>query len=266
MLVRIFLSTAICLSGIVSQAQILRVDKSHLESDSAGYLALYTDAFFSLDNRSLSPQKQMLYTRLYSKADLLYVSENHAYILINSVEYVSTSNAQPFSTGYTHFRVNFRRKHRVSYEMYSQVQYDEIRRMRLRALTGGGIRLTAVDKDGFDVHLGSGVMYEIEKWRAAEGDQAKDFYKRIPKLANYLGVEFELSKYVKLNLWGLYETGYDLMESIQRNRYAGEATLNFIVSRRVTWMNRFAYFYDVHPIVPINQAFYQISNGLRLNF
>jgi len=256
---------SILINGPIT-GQILRLDKNHLESDSAGYLALAAEASFSLDNRSVSPSEKLVYTRLYSKADLLYVSNRHAYILINSIEYQSSSNATPFSTGFTHFRVNFRRQHKVSYETYAQLQYDEVRRMQLRTLAGGGVRFTAIDEEGFDVHLGSGLMYEIEKWRAVENEPSSDFYKAIPKLSNYIGVEFELSKHVRLNLWGLFQTGYDDQDQLWRNRYAVEVALNFIVSKRVIWLNRFAYFYDAQPVIAINPAFSQLMNGLRINF
>lgn len=263
---RIALALLLLISYSIAQGQILRVDKNHLESDSAGYFALSAAANFSLDNRSVSPDEKLVYTRLTSKADMLYVSRNHAYILINSIEYQSSSNATPFSTGYTHFRINFRRQHTLSYETYAQIQYDEVRRMRLRTLVGGGIRFTAIDEEGVDIHLGSGVMYEVEKWREIENDPTSDFYKEMPKLSNYLGVEFTLSKHVNLNLWGLYQVGYDAQDDITRNRYAVEASLNFIVSKRVIWINRFTYFYDAQPVIPINPAFYQIMNGLRITF
>jgi hypothetical protein len=81
-----------------------------------------------------------------------------------------------------------------------------------------------------------------------------------------VGVEFTLSQHVKLNLWGLFQTGYDSQDDITRNRYVTEASLNFIVSKRLMWLNRFSYFYDVHPVIPINSAFYQFTNGLRLTF
>jgi Protein of unknown function, DUF481 len=263
---QVALALLLLISYGTAHSQILRVDKNHLESDSAGYFALSAEANFSLDNRSVSPDEKLVYTRLSSKADVLFVSKRHAYILINSIEYQSSSNATPFSTGYTHFRINFRRQHTLSYETYAQLQYDEVRRMRMRTLAGGGIRFTAIDEDGVDIHIGSGVMYEVEKWREIENDPTSDFYKEMPKLSNYLGVEFTLSKHVDLNLWGLYQVGYDSQDDITRNRYALEASLNFIVSKRVIWINRFTYFYDAQPVIPINPAFYQIVNGLRITF
>lgn len=105
-----------------------------------------------------------------------------------------------------------------------------------------------------------------EKWRATENDPSSDFYNKMTKLSNYIGVEFTLSKYIKLNLWGSYQTGYDRDDDLIRNRYAAEASLNFVMSKRVIWINRFAYFYDAQPVIAINPAFYQLMNGLRITF
>ena len=136
-------------------AQILRVDKNHLESDSAGYFASVVEGSYSLDNRSLSQSQKLIYQRLNFKSDLLYVAKKHAYIWVNGLDIISSTNTQKFSTGFTHFRINFRRKHKLSQEVYLQFQYDEQRRMKLRTFAGGGIRYTIVDRPGADVHFGA---------------------------------------------------------------------------------------------------------------
>jgi hypothetical protein len=253
-----------CVINLHVGAQILRVDKNHLESDSAGYYSANADVTFSLDNRTISPQEQLIFTRLSSKADVLYVSRNHAYILINSIEYLSSSNATPFSTGYSHLRINFRRKHKVSYETYAQIQYDGVRRMRMRLLGGGGIRITPIDKDGFDIHFGTGLMYEVEKWNATEASNEPEITKKIPKLSTYVGMESLLSKLVKLNIWGQYQAGYDVEDQFYRNRYSAEVTVTFIINKKLSWNNRFSYYYDAQPVIAINPAYYQVSNGLRI--
>ncbi|MCU0368558.1 MAG: DUF481 domain-containing protein, partial [Cyclobacteriaceae bacterium] len=243
-----------CLAYDVAFSQILRVDKNHLESDSAGYFTFNADISFTLDNRSITPEEKLVYTRLSTKGDLLFVSKKNAYILINSIEYVSSTNAIPFSTGFSHFRVNFRREHALSFEAYAQIQYDEVRRMRFRILGGGGLRYTFIDEDGFDAHIGTGVMYEHEKWSETEEVNSAILYKEMPKSSSYVGVEFFLSKHVKFDLWGLYQVGYDWEYEIYRNRYAAEVALNFIIGKRLTWVNRLTYFYDAQPVIPINPA------------
>lgn len=244
--------------------QILRVDKNHLESDSAGYRTINADISYSLDNRSISPTEKVVYSRLSSRIDLLYVTKRQAFILANSLEYFKSTRATPFSTGFTHFRVNFRRKHPVSTELYTQFQYDGVRRMRLRNLVGGGLRITLVDKKNADIHFGTGLMYETEKWRETDGDPNTDFYKYLLKNSSYVGMEINLSNHSVFTLWGLFQTGYDKPEALWRTRYAGEATLNFHITKRLTWVNRFSYFYDVYPIIAINPDYFQLVNALRI--
>jgi hypothetical protein len=261
----LFLIVIISISGSTT-AQILRVDKSHLESDSSGYFNCNADVSYSLDNRSISPSEKLVYTRLSSRLDMLYVGKNTAYILVNSIEYFKSSNATPFSTGYVHGRINFRRKHEVSYEVYGQIQYDGVRRMRLRELLGAGIRITLIDKPNVDVHMGTGVMYEWEKWREVEGDPSTDFYIHMPKASSYVGVEFNLTNHAQLTLWGLNQIGYDFDNELTRNRWAAEAALSIKITKRITWLNRFSYYYDVTPVIPINNAYFQLVNGLNLRF
>jgi hypothetical protein len=266
MIYRIFLFAAFVLFANIVHSQILRVDKSHLESDSSGFFDGNITANYSLDNRSISPTEKLVYTRLSMRSDLLYVAENTAFIFINSIEYYKSTNTTPFSTGYVHGRVNILRRRKVSYEFYGQIQYDEVRRMRLRELLGGGARITVLDKKNVDIHLGTGIMMEWEKWRAIESDPSSDIYKRIPKASSYLGVDFKISKNAELNLWGLNQIGYDSKSDLVRNRYAAEASLNIKITEKLTWTNRFNYFYDVRPIIPINQAYFQVANGLKFVF
>jgi hypothetical protein len=254
---------AIC-CPFYAQSQILRVDKNHLESDSAGYRTLTADINYSLDNRSVSATEKLVYSRLSSRVDMLYVTKKQAFILVNSIEYFKGSNSTPFSTGYAHFRINFRRQHPVSLETYAQIQYDGVRRMRLRNLLGGGFRFTVADKENVDIHMGTGLMYERETWRETEGDPASDFHKALLKTSSYVGLELNLADHSQFTLWGLHQMGYDQAEAIFRNRYAGEAVLSFHITKRLTWINRFSYFYDVRPVIPINQAYFQLVNGLRI--
>ena len=136
----------------------------------------------------------------------------------------------------------------------------------MRNLMGAGARVTAMDKANVDIHVGSGVMYEMERWRAVEGDPASEFQKNIPKASSYVGLEFGLSHNSHLTFWGLHQVGFDKDDNLVRTRYTGEATLNFHISKRVTWTNRFSYFYDAQPVIPINNAYFQLTNGLQIRF
>jgi len=45
-----------------------------------------------------------------------------------------------------------------------------------------------------------------------------------------------------------------------------EASLKFIVSKRVSWLNLYAYNEDVQPVITIKPACHQLMNLLRITF
>jgi len=59
-------------------------------------------------------------------------------------------------------RYNYGFNDRLAGELFTQLQYDEFLRMDLRGLGGVGARLTVVEGDRGNVHLGTGYMLEHE--------------------------------------------------------------------------------------------------------
>ena len=59
-------------------------------------------------------------------------------------------------------RYNLSLNHRLAGELFTQLQYDEFLRMDLRSLGGAGVRLSVLDGERGNMHLGSGYMLEYE--------------------------------------------------------------------------------------------------------
>ena len=125
---------AIFIAGILP-AQILSVDRPSITVDSSAFFLGSIDFAYNVNN-----QKNAVYKGLKSKADLMYVSGKHEYILINQFKYYSSTGSPFISTGYSHMRINFLRRRKLSYESYLQFQYDKGRNMPFRFLIGSGIR------------------------------------------------------------------------------------------------------------------------------
>ncbi|UII29054.1 hypothetical protein LVD15_11670 [Fulvivirga maritima] len=125
----------------LASAQILKVDKGSIDSDSSNYFMGSINIEFDLNNKSATAEENITYTGLEGSSDLVYVGKKHAYILINEVSYIKSTGGPLISTGYTHFRINFLRKRKLSYESFTQVQYDNGRQMPFRFLQGAGIKI-----------------------------------------------------------------------------------------------------------------------------
>ena len=62
------------------------------------------------------------------------------------------------STGYLHYRMNFKRKNRLSYENYYQGLFDHSRLLDLRLLVGGGLKYRVLKTSSVESDIGLGVF------------------------------------------------------------------------------------------------------------
>lgn len=245
-------------------AQILKVDKEDIDSDSSNYWMGSLNFDFNINNRSATFDEDVIFRGLVANGDLVYLSKQNAYILISTINYFKSTGGPLISTGYAHFRVNFLRKKKLSYESYSQIQYDDGRRMPYRLLSGGGLRLNIQSKDKMTVHAGTGAMYELERWKAQENDEIIE--KTLPKNSSYISGEFTFNEHVNLGLISYYQVGYDKDSDLFRNRISGDAVFKVKVSERLSFLTNFSLQYEDRPIIPINNLVYSLTNGLKWDF
>ena len=90
-------------------AQILKVDKSHLSTDSAYYLTGTVDLRFEANNLSSTPQEKNTLIGIHSLVDLVYITPRKAFITINELQYLKVGDGPFLNTGLAHFRINWNR-------------------------------------------------------------------------------------------------------------------------------------------------------------
>jgi len=248
-----------------ASGQILKVDKAELDSDSSKYLLGSVNLNFNLNNRGTTNNQQNTFRGFEGYADLVYVSKQNAYILINNINYFKTTGGPLISTGYAHFRTNFFRKRTVSYEVFSQVQYDDGRNMPIRYLFGGGFKFQLIDKEKSHLHIGLGMMNETEKWRSPT-EQNNLIERNIWKTSNYINGHVKLSEHINFDIVTYYQGGYDDKSDLFRNRVSGDAILTVEISNKLSFLTNFSAQYEDRPIIPINNFIYTLTNGLKYSF
>lgn len=260
----VFFFITIIISGVVS-GQILKVDKGSLDADSSGYFLGSIDANFNLNNRSTTAEQEVIFKGLNANSDLVYISKKHAYILINNISYFTSTGGPLISTGYAHFRVNFLRKKKLSYELFTQVQYDDGRNMPFRYLNGGGIKLRFIETDNASLFIGVGIMNEEEHWKSL-ANEGNIIEKNIWKTSDYISAKLKFNEFVDFNLITYYQGGYDEESDLFRNRISGDAVLTVKISDRLDFLTSFTAQYEDEPIIPINNFVYSLTNGLKWSF
>ena len=251
--------------SLTAKGQILKIDKGSIDSDSSGYFVGNVKMNFNLNNRSATADKEITFTGLEGNVDLVYIADKHAYILINKINYFKSTGGPLISTGYAHFRANFLRRRILSYEMFSQVQYDDGRMMPFRYLQGGGVKIRLNANDKAKVYLGIGAMYEREHWKSLTEDNFI-IEKEIWKTSDYINGKFTLNNHVSFDVIMYYQGGYDQQDEVFRHRISGDAVFTMKVTDKLSFLTSFSAQYEDKPIIPINNFVYSLTNGLKWTF
>ncbi|MFA0962354.1 DUF481 domain-containing protein [Roseivirga sp. BDSF3-8] len=258
------LTWGVCLFiAIPATAQILNVEKDRLEGDSTDYFLGAVGLQLNLNNRASTPEKEIVFTQFKVAANAAYIGDNHDYILLGDLDYNTVTDGPLISTGYGHYRVHWLKKHTLSYETFTQFQYDQGRGLELRYLVGGGVRLSLVDNKNTSLHLGVGGMYEYERWEVPESEPRFTITKNLLKSSNYLSYRQKISKTTDFNMITYYQVGYDPEDNIYRNRVSGEANLILKISEKLNFTTSFTCGYDQNPVVDIRKFVYELTNGIQ---
>ncbi|MBC3540745.1 DUF481 domain-containing protein [Rufibacter sediminis] len=263
---RAFFLCLVCLLFVSSaSAQILNVEKVRVERDSSNYFTGKLGVNLNLFNRAVGKEGATdHFLGLTGNGNIGYVSEHNTYLLLASYNYVRLKGETQVETGYVHGRVTFKRKDRLSYETYGQAQYDYNRGLELRMLAGAGIRYAVVQKENIKFHLGTGVMYEFERWHHLE--EERYINKHIPKLSNYASIRLPLNPFLELNTIHYYQVGYDQPAEMARHRFSGDVSIVMKINSRFQLTTNFSHTYENRPIVPIPNYLYSLTNGIQVSF
>ena len=269
---RFALSTALFLFfTAISHAQILNVEKTRIKGDSANYFLGNIGVDFNINNRNLDDDGQSSYfIGLTTNSDVGYLSQHHSFFLLSEFQYNATSQQAINSTGYGHFRATFLRQNPLSYEGFTQLQYDQGRGMALRGLIGGGLRLRIYEEERSNLYVGIGAMREREVWEVPLNDdpgvQGNIIAINLWKSTNYLTTYVRLNPNVSFNAIAYFQTGYDPQPRFFRHRTSLDANLLVKVTSRLAFRTTAGFTYENRPIVPIARWVYSVTNGIQVSF
>ncbi|MEL7147743.1 MAG: DUF481 domain-containing protein [Bacteroidota bacterium] len=245
------------------QGQILKLDRRSVLHDTSQVWLGNADFKLNVNNNNATVDNSLVFVGFHGGTDVNYVSEKHVYSLINSLNYFTTGAGPFVSTGYAHFRVNWGRKKKLSYENFAQIQYDRGRNLQRRTLTGGGIRLNFHQSKKSYLHVGIGGMYESETWkRSDEGLSTVNVFKS----TSYLGAIVDFNKHLNISFIGYFQTGYYQPFQQWLSRVSGDLNINVEITKRLQYVTSFRLQYESRPIIPINKVVYALTNGVSLRF
>jgi hypothetical protein len=262
MFIRFFPLTLIFITSYLAvKGQILNVDRNKILTDTAKFVTGSIAFKFHLDNKNATPEDKNSYIAIENKNDLVFVGLENNYMIISQLKYFNSTGGTFISTGYAHARANFKKMKKVSFEVFSQIQYDKNRYMDNRFLLGGGLRwrIKNIQKKG--LFLGTELMYEHENWDNPE-DETSYIIKDLPKFSSYLSLRLQTSEISTFRSVIYYQTGYDPDPGLMRNRMSYDIQFEMEIFKKLLFTVKFTGSYEDNPIYPINKFIYSIENGL----
>jgi hypothetical protein len=185
----------------------------------------------------------------------------HYYLIYSDWNYSRGANNTFSNAGMIHFRYAYRlnkidKYHQKSpwkFEAYAQVQYNQLLRQKLRALSGAGIRWKIFDMKEKRSFLGSSFFYEYEELLSNEIIKQVRWSNYWSWFINIDNINFTGVSYYQPNVNNFKDT-----------RFMGQYTFVYRLKRNISLRADFMIFYDSRPAQNVKNTVFNSSMGFQI--
>ena len=189
--------------------------------------------------------------------NLTHVRRKHMFLSFTDYKFATTGNEQLLNQGFQHLRYVYKGDKKVFYETFTQLQYNNQIKLRMRLLLGTGVQFNLISKKDKHINLGVSYMYEYNE----EIDPIA-FY-RNNRMNIYLVLQFKFFKKIDFLSTTYYQP--DIVNA-KDWRLSTETEFLFAITKKVFFKFGFDLTYNsrIPPGVP--NSIYALANGITWNF
>jgi len=235
-----------------ANAQIINVEANRLPEDSLGWKGLVTTNFYTNKNTSVQYSLDAGSKIQYRKGASLWLSLNHARFLFKNTDQLENQ-------GYQHFRYNYIWTDLITWEAFTQFQFDQVLRIGFRGLIGTGPKFNLVRKKHTKIAVGTLYMFEHEK------EQGNDIIHNDHRISAYLSLSWHLLKQLYVQNITYYQP---VIDNFSDYRVSSGTNLTLDINSKFSFNTGVSLNYDSSPVVDpnIEKFTYTISNGIIFKF
>ena len=241
-------------------SQILDVERFRLQQDSLNIISgKVGDTFQSVKNND----KNLLNFGITS--NILIDQKIYKFIYLGNLSSGSINNSSFSNDGYQHFRFTRKINNICTFESFTQIAYNKILKLKLRSLTGIGIRFNLMKSKIIIVHFGTSIMYEYEH------DFNNEYFQNI-RMSNYISCKLKIKK----NLLFINTTYYQpAIFNIRENkiinlnsnyRISTYSSLQIALFDHLNFSFNVNYYFDSTPLIGISGTNYNLLNTFTYTF
>lgn len=246
----IFLSCFFLFPFFVS-AQIVNIESQRLQSDTTGWLGSFGSNFLFQKNAV-----QILNINL--DAHVEYKTKKSLYLFLANYNLLKGSGQTLSDNLFYHLRYNYKINKWLRWEVFTQLQQNNVTGINLRVLAGTGPRFKLSKSKEVALYAGASTMFEYEKETTVP-----PIYHRDIRSSNYITTTINPNPNLELVATVFYQPLY---KDFGNYRILNEISARFKIIKHLSFTFGWNYLYDTHPAASTPKLNYSISNGIEYDF
>jgi hypothetical protein len=236
-------------------AQVVNIENKRIYDDTVGLSGSIGASFSAVKN-------QVLLVNTSLRPLIQYKAKMHYFLLLGDLGYSRGDNQTFTNWGMIHFRymyrLNFLPHHTYKspwkWEVYSQIQYNQLLRQRMRYLFGMGLRLKILETKKIRLMAGTSVYYEHED--LLDGILNKDF-----RSSTYFSWFMNFDGKWNFSGASYYQPRLDLWTD---SRFLGQYSLSYRLRKNLSLRWDATVYWDSDPALTVNKSAYNTTLGFQL--
>jgi len=192
---------------------------------------------------------------------LEYLQRKNRILFLSNYNLIRANQENFIDNGFQHFRLNYQINKRLTYEFFSQIQFNNQVRIKLRGLLGTGLRFRILRSGKQKIYWGISYMRE---------------YDEIEIIENIITIfrDNRMSTYLSMTLYpfednfSISNTTYyqPVLTNFSDVRLSSQSSLRFAISKRLVFSTIFSITNDTRVPENIPATYFSLRNGIRWEF
>jgi len=236
-------------SHLVSYSQVINVESKRIRTDTVGWSGNADVTYDIVKNTEYI-------FNIGLTSQLQYKSKKFLTFFLADYRMVKAAGTKYINTGYIHLRYDQKVFQKLTWEFFTQGQFNQVLNIGFRGLAGTGPRYKIYDSDKFRLYIASLYMYEYEE------NNNKTLFRRNHRSSSYITFTVDFDRFEIVHTTYYQPKFTDLKDY----RVASQTKLKINIFKQLYFTTTFSYRYESVPFPNIPKTTYSITNGLSLKF
>ena len=235
----------------VTVAQIVNIESQRMQSDTTGWLGNINTGF-------LFEKNAVQVLNINANAHVEYKTAKSIYLFLVNYNFLKGDGQTLNNNFFYHLRYNYKISKVVRWELFTQLQQNNVTGIRLRFLAGTGPRFKLAGNKHFSFYAATSAMYEYE-----EEQTVPPIYHNDLRNSSYVSVTYKPGENAEIISTIFYQP---LFANLKDYRILNEISVKFKFVKHFSFTTSWYYLYDTRPAASTPKLNYSVSNGIGYDF